>query len=146
MRIFLAGIMQGSHLALTLHSQDYRPRLRELLSRHLPDAQIYDPFANHSNSIDYDDQLGRQVFLDHNRLCREVDFVLAFVPQASMGTAIEMWEAHRAGRAVIAISPLVHNWAVKFLSDVIYPDLPAFEAALADGRIEAIIRRAIGSR
>jgi hypothetical protein len=146
MRIFLAGIMQGSHLALTLHSQDYRPRLRELLSRHLPDAQIYDPFANHSNSIDYDDQLGRQVFLDHNRLCREVDCVLAFVPQASMGTAIEMWEAHRAGRAVIAISPLVHNWAVKFLSDVIYPDLPAFEAALADGRIEAIIRRAIGSR
>jgi hypothetical protein len=73
-------------------------------------------------------------------MCREVDVVLAFVPEASMGTAIEMWEAHQHGRAVIAISPLDHNWSVKFCSHEIYPDVAAFEAALADGRVRQLIR------
>jgi hypothetical protein len=95
---------------------------------------------DHGDSINYDDQTGREVFFRHNRMCREVDVVLAFVPEASMGTAIEMWEAHQHGRAVIAISPLEHNWSVKFCSHEIYPDVAAFEAALADGRVRQLIR------
>ena len=136
MRIFLAGIMQGSHLALTLHNQDYRRRIRELLEIHLPGAEVYDPLADHANSINYDADRGREVFFHHNRLCREVDVVLAFVPQATMGTAIEMWEAYTHGRAVLTISPLVHNWAVRFLSHEIYADLAQFEAALTTGRVQ----------
>jgi hypothetical protein len=69
--------------------------------------------------------------------------VVAFVPEASMGTAIEMWEAHQHGRVVIAISPLVHNWAVKFLSHAVYPDVDAFAAALADGAVQRIVQRII---
>jgi hypothetical protein len=135
MRIFLAGIMQGSHLAATLHNQDYRGRLRDLLEAHLPGADVYDPLADHANSLDYGDDVGRRVFLHHNRLCGEVDLVIAFVPQASMGTAIEIWEAYRHRRVVVTISPLAHNWAVKFLSDLLYPDLEAFEHALTSGRL-----------
>ncbi len=140
MRIFLAGIMQGSLRESALHDQDYRPRLRELLSAHLPDVEIYDPLADHGESLGYDDQLGREVFLRHNRMCGETDVVIAFVPEASMGTAIEMWEAHRGGRKVVTISPLVHNWAVKFLSDVCYATLPDFEADLASGRLMELLR------
>ena len=51
-----------------------------------------------------------------------------------MGTAIEMWEAYQHGAAVITISPLKHNWAVKFLSHAIYLDMATFEAALASTR------------
>jgi hypothetical protein len=91
--------------------------------------------ADHANSLAYDDQTGRQVFFDHNRLCREIDVLLAFVPEASMGTAIEMWEAYQHGRAVIAISPLKHNWAVKFLSHQLYADVDEFEAALSSGQL-----------
>ena len=130
MRFFLAGIMQGSHLAATLHNQDYRGRVKQLIEAHFPAAEIYDPLADHSDSLNYDDQRGRTVFFHHNRLCREVDVVLAFVPEASMGTAIEMWEAHQHGRAVITISPMKHNWAVKFLSHEVYGDLDQFELAL----------------
>jgi hypothetical protein len=70
---------------------------------------------------------------------------VAFVPEASMGTAIEMWEAYEHGRgAVIAISPLVHNWAIRFCSHAVYADFDEFEAALASGdlrrRIEAVLR------
>jgi hypothetical protein len=135
MRLFLAGIMQGSHLGTALHNQDYRAHIKRLLARHLPEAEVYDPRADHTNSLDYDDELGRRVFLHHNRLCSEVDVVLAVVPEASMGTAIEMWQAHCHGRRVVTISPLKHNWAVKFLSDILYADLIEFEEALTTGRL-----------
>jgi hypothetical protein len=139
MKVFLAGIMQGSHRAAILHGQDYRTRLKQMLASHLPEAEVYDPLEDHGDSINYDDRTGREVFFRHNRMCRSMDVVLAFVPEASMGTAIEMWEAHQHGRAVIAISPLEHNWSVKFCSHEIYPDVAAFEAALADGRVRQLI-------
>ena len=139
MRFFLAGIMQGSHLGAALHNQDYRPALIKLLREHFPDAEIYDPLADHRNSLEYDDEQGRRVFFHHNYLCREVDVLIAFVPEASMGTAIEMWEGHQHGRTVLAISPLKHNWAVRFLSDRIYADFDEFAAAVADGRVAQAI-------
>jgi hypothetical protein len=125
--------MQGSHAGAILHDQQYRARIKRLIEDHFPEAQVYDPLADHAGSLDYDDATGRSVFFRHNLMCREIDVLLAFVPEASMGTAIEMWEAHRHGAAVIAISPLKHNWAVRFLSHAVYEDLSAFEAALRCG-------------
>ena len=141
MRIFLAGIMQGSLAKAAVHDQDYRRHIRQLLATHFPDAEIYDPFAGHSNSIEYDEETGREVFLRHNAMCRDVDVLLAFVPEASMGTAIEMWEAYQHGAAVITISPLRHNWAVKFLSHVLYDDVPQFESALTRGEVAQVIEK-----
>lgn len=135
MHVFLAGIMQGSHLGAVMHHQGYRGRLRELLSRHLPEATVYDPLADHEQSLDYDADQGRAVFLHHNKMCGEVDVLIAFVPEASMGTAIEMWEAWRNGRVVIAISPLSHNWTVRYCSHVLYPDVEGLEADLASGEL-----------
>lgn len=139
MRFFLAGIMQGSHLGAVLHNQSYRERLKALLAEHFPDAEVYDPLADHGNSLAYDDEQGRSTFFHHNHLCREVDVVVAFVPEASMGTAIEMWEAWQHGRTVLTISPLKHNWAVKFLSHAVYADDEAFEAAVRSGAVRRII-------
>jgi hypothetical protein len=135
MRFFLAGIMQGSHAAARCHGQEYRAHIARLIETHFPDAEIYDPHAKHSTSLGYSHETGRDVFFRHNRMCREVDVLIAFVPEASMGTAIEMWEAYQHGAAVITISPLLHNWAVKFLSHALYADLPAFEAALDSGEV-----------
>ena len=135
MRFFLAGIMQGSHAEAVLHDQDYRGRIKRLMLTHFADADVYDPLADHADSIDYDEATGRRVFFDHNMMCREVDVLLAFVPEASMGTAIEMWEAYQHGAAVIAISPLKLNWAVKFLSHALYTDVEQFEAAVQSGQV-----------
>lgn len=67
-----------------------------------------------------------------------------------MGTAIEMWEAHQCGRIVVTISPLKHNWAVKFLSDLLYADLLEFEEDLTAGRLgqklKQLTRQKAGSR
>ena len=129
--------MQGSHRGEVLHDQHYRGRLKELLQRHLPGAEVYDPLADHADSLEYGEQRGREVFLKHNRMCREVDLLVAVVPEASMGTAIEMWEAHRHGRAVVTISPLVHNWSVRFLSHILLRDEEEFEQALVGGQLAA---------
>jgi hypothetical protein len=142
MRFFIAGIMQGSHTKSAMHDQDYRTRITELIRRHFRDAEIYDPLAQHSKSLGYDRGTGKSVFFQHNRMCREVDVLVAFVPEASMGTAIEMWEAHQHGAAVITISPLKHNWAVKFLSHALFPDLNEFVAAVESGDVARRIEEA----
>ncbi len=133
MRFFIAGIMQGSHTANHMHDQDYRERIAELLEEHFPGAEIYDPLAKHKTSLEYDKLTGREVFFCHNAMCREVDVLLAFIPEASMGTAIEMWEAHQHGAAILTISPMKHNWTVKFLSHALYADEAEFIAALRGG-------------
>jgi nucleoside 2-deoxyribosyltransferase len=135
MRFFLAGIMQGSHLGATLHHQGYRQHIKELLAAHFPGAVVYDPLEDHTDSLSYDDQRGRDVFFHHCALCRQTDVVLAFLPEASMGTAIEMWEAYRHGRAVVCVSPMSHNWAVKFLSHAVYADFDELARALASGEL-----------
>ena len=140
MTFFIAGIMQGSFHEMSLHNQSYRTELAERLGKRFPDCRVYDPLAHHVNSVDYDDAKGRETFLTHNRMCgNEVDVLIAFVPEASMGTAIEMWEAWKNSAVVITISPLKFNWAVRFLSHAIYPDLSAFFAALDSGEIDAMI-------
>ena len=135
MRFFLAGIMQGSHTGKVVHDQDYRQRIHELIRSQFPGADVYDPRADHSGSIGYDEPTGREVFFRHNAMCREIDVLVAFLPEASMGTAIEMWEAFQHGAAVITISPMQHNWAVKFLSHALYADVDAFQAALESGQL-----------
>jgi hypothetical protein len=121
--------MQGSHTEAVLHEQAYRARIKTLLEAHFPEAEVYDPLADHTDSIAYDDARGRRVFFRHNEMCRGIDVLLAFLPEASMGTAIEMWEAYQHGAAVITVSPMAHNWAVKFLSH------EQLEAALRSGRL-----------
>ena len=141
MRFFIAGIMQGSHTGPVLHGQSYRDDLRELLEAHFSEAQVYDPRAEHTDSINYDEEEGRRVFFHHNRMCRDVDVLLAFVPEASMGTAIEMWEAYQHGAAVFAISPMEHNWAVKFLAHEIYADVKQFQEAVQSGDLARRIKQ-----
>ena len=139
---FIAGIMQGSFREMALHDQSYRTELTALLTKHFPGCQVYDPFTHHSNSVAYDESKGRETFLMHYRMCgSEIDVLIAFVPEASMGTAIEMWEAYKNNAVVLTIGPLKVNWAVMFLSDAIYCDLPEFLAALESGEIHKIVSK-----
>jgi hypothetical protein len=77
----------------------------------------------------------REVFLGHVDMCRVFDLLVAYVPEASMGTAIEMWEAHRHARRVVTVTPLVHNWVVQLTSDAVYRDVDEFAHALHSGAV-----------
>jgi len=144
MRFFLAGIIQGSK-AKGIHGQDYRERLRQILRSAFPEDEVYCPMEEHPESISYGRDNARKTFFGLMSAASQADVLVAYLPQASMGTAIEMWEAKRAGRCVIAISPMKKNWVIRFLTDVVYETLEDFELAVADGSLTDIVFCANGT-
>ena len=144
MRIFLAGIIQGSKRELEIHSQDYRQTLTDLLHQYIPEADVYDPFAENHDSVTYSDEKGRQVFFHHNALCREMDAIIAFVPEASMGTAIEIWEGWHHNVAIFIVTPLKTNWVVRFLSHRVYDSLEDLAADIRSGEFVRVVQQVRG--
>ncbi len=139
MHVFIAGLMQGSRQDHLIDGQDYRERIAMALRSHLPEVKISDPYAMHPNSVDYDPDLVQETFISMTALAGEADLTIAYLPQASMGTAIEMWTAYHAGRYVIAVTPLAHNWVIKVTADEVLPDLDALLEWIESGRIARIL-------
>lgn len=128
--IFLAGVIQGSNRGMVLHQQSYRKDLKDILRKYLPDSEIIDPMKEHPESVAYDYEKGERVFHRSIKRCSESDLVVAYLPEASMGTAIEMWECYKNKVPVWTISPLKENWAVKFLSTEIFESIEELERFL----------------
>lgn len=133
MRVFLAGIMQGSLAHEAIHAQDYRVWLAGLLAEWVPGVEVFDPWAAYPDSLSYGDELARQVLQANVAEAGRSDLVIAYLPQASMGTALEVWEAWRAGVPVVIISPLAANWVVRACASRRFDTLDEFAAALRDG-------------
>lgn len=108
--IFIAGIIQGSIKGKEVYPQDYRKKLKEVLKRYFPRTNIYCPWENHSDALEYTDEEARETFLKHVELVKRSKLLVAYLPEASMGTAIEMWEACKNGVEVWTITPMRHNW------------------------------------
>jgi len=141
MRVFICGIIQGSIQHFAVHEQSYRMRLKKLIEAHLPDAEVYCPVSLHPESLLYDDAKAFKVFEESVEAARRSDLLIAYLPEASMGSAIEMWEAKKAGVRIIAISRLEHNWVVKYVSDRIVKTVEEFEGLLRDGTVSGLARR-----
>ena len=139
LKFFIAGIVQGSR-AHGIHGQDYRPRLKRIVTNAFPDAEVFCPYENHPDSIGYDEAHGRQTFFDLIERAGDSDVLIAYLPSASMGTAVEMWRAYDAGRVVVAISPLTSNWAVKFLAHKVCATLDDFELFVASEGLGKLIQ------
>lgn len=135
MRVFLAGIMQGSIVQNHVHEQTYRDTLAELLLANVPGVEVFDPWAVYPNSLSYEDDRVRTVLAANVEQAAQSDLVIAYLPQASMGTALEMWEAWRAGVPVIAITPLATNWVVRVCATQRFDTLEDFAAAVRSGHV-----------
>ncbi len=132
MRVFLCGIIQGSRPDLSVHEQSYRDELRRLAEKYLPGAEVYCPVSLHPESPSYDDRLASQVLEESVEAAKASDLLIAYVPEASMGSAIELWEAKRAGVRVVSITPLKDNWVIRYASDVILEKFEEIESFLKD--------------
>ncbi len=139
MRIFIAGIMQGSRRDSGVDDQGYRQRITQAIRAHLPQADILDPWALHPDSPNYDYERGKQVYLSLNELAARTDVLIAFVPQASMGTAIEIWQAYQSHARIFTISPQAENWVVKFLSNRVFATLDEFIQFVERGEFEKAV-------
>ncbi|MFH0910385.1 MAG: hypothetical protein V1918_02595 [Planctomycetota bacterium] len=132
--IFLAGIIQGS-LPDAIVEQDYRPPIVAALREAFPRAEIYDPIACFPNSLNFDEARAKKVFFDLMRRAAETDLLVAYLPSASMGTAIELWNAFHAGKPVVVIGPLKKNWVVRFLADHVCESIGEFAAWARSGAL-----------
>ncbi|HSD83910.1 MAG TPA: hypothetical protein VLG46_08635, partial [Anaerolineae bacterium] len=143
-RVFIGGIMQGSRHENTIDAQDYRRIISQCLCSHLHHVEVIDPFERHPNSVAYDTDEARRTLIALARTAGQVDAVVVFVPEASMGTALEMWEAYRGGKPIFAISPLVYNWVIRCLATRVFASLEEFGAFVASGDFERSLRSAAG--
>jgi len=139
MKVFLAGIIQGSIKEPRIHSQDWRHSIRRILETHLPQAQVYCHYSRHPNSISYDMPRIIETLEEGNCLAGECDLLIAYVPSASMGTAIEMHLAARNGAKVVTISPLQANWVIRAYSHRLLADMNEFETFAASGGLRQLL-------
>ncbi len=139
MQIYIAGVMQGSREDHLVNTQDYRPMIADALEKKYTNITVIDPFALYPESFSYDINQARQTFEDEMVLAAEADMLIAYLPEASMGTAIEMWVAHKAGKRIVAVTPLAHNWVVRLTADEVFPDLQSLLAAIDNGRLAGLM-------
>ncbi len=132
-RVFIGGIMQGSNRAMAICDQGYRKRIAEVVCGHHPQVEVIDPFQIYPDSMTFDRERAVQTFLSLLDVAAQADLLIAYLPDASLGTAMEIWRAYQAGRPVIAISPMTQNWALWATTRHIFPDLETFERFVADG-------------
>ena len=139
MDVFLAGIIQGSIAEARIHDQQWREAIQRTLCEHLPQANVYCHYSRHPESIRYEMPDIRRTLADGNARAAACDLLVAYVPAASMGTAIEMYEAYRSGAAVVTVSHLAANWVIRAYSHRIVPDLEAFDALAASGELDRLV-------
>lgn len=138
-RFFLAGTMQGGRTDSGMIEQDYRRQIERTLRDTFPDIQVHDPLHDYVGVDSRDLAANRAIFERNNQICAESDAIIAFLPQTSMGTAIELWEAYRAKKVVVVISPLRENWVLQFLATHRYETLAAFETAVRSGELHRLL-------
>ena len=126
MKIFIAGIMQGSKKGKGIQEQDYRQRIRAAVEINHPEAVIVEPFSLFPDSVTYGDQRAKQTLFAMAAEAGSSDILIAYLPNASMGTALEMVRAYDNGTIIISISPLDANWFIRSLSEKIFPSLDDF--------------------
>jgi hypothetical protein len=139
-KVFIAGIMQGSRLDRYIDDQGYRQAIAQMIQERHPQVEILDPNELHPDGVDYDDQTAKTTLLEMADLAGQADLVVAYAPVASMGTAIEMWQAFQAGAPLVTVSPMAANWVVKHLSSVVLPDLEAFRSWVGDGGFDKLAK------
>lgn len=140
MRVFIAGVMQADRKDRLLEAQDYRRKITQALQERIPEVQVLDPFALHPNSVEYDDEQARQTFLSLTKLAGTADLLIAYLPKPSMGTAMEMWQAHQSQAYIVAVTPYVHHWAVRYTANEVLPDLETLLAHIENGRIPHLLQ------
>lgn len=139
MRVYIGGVMQGSRQDEAIEDQDYRRAIARAVRAQHPAAEIVDPQALFPDSPAYDDERARQVFFDLMEAAAGADVVIAYLPEASMGTAMEMVRAYDAGTPVVSVSPMGTNWFVRFLSRRVFPTLEAFGEWVEERGLETLI-------
>ena len=131
--------MQGSRQDEGVQTQGYRQVLAQAIVERHPEAEIVDPWAIYTGAIDYSPEQAAQTLMEELELVAGCDLLVAYLPEASMGTSLEMWTAYEAGIPVLAISKMTRNWVVQTLSAEIHATLEDFLKHVENGGLSALL-------
>jgi hypothetical protein len=132
--------MQGSGTDVSIHNQGYRVAIGAAIKTCFSEAEIIDPLELHPDGgVKYGPEKAKRTLLEMAEEAAQADVLIAYLPEASMGTAVEMWQAYQTGKPVLTISPLAENWVVRFLSTRVFPSIRAFESFVAEGDLERLL-------
>jgi hypothetical protein len=106
MRYFLSGVMQGSTQATNikdgLDCQNYRDILSSMIRKYDNNAEIYDPYLkpkaileNNEKLLESNDFI-KPMFEEIIQEAVKSDIIVSYLPTASMGSAVEIWEGAKA--------------------------------------------------
>ena len=139
MKIYISGVMQGSLKGHGIQVQEYRKVISDSVKVLHPEAEIYDPFSVFPNSVAFDDQRAKQTLFLLADEAGAADVVIAYLPEASMGTALEMMRAYDNGKIIISITDLEKNWFVRAVSTKIFISLDEFCTWIQSTHLSEII-------
>ena len=99
----------------------------------------YQPFSLFPDSVEYDDQRAKQVLFNLAAEAGSSDILIAYLPEASLGTALEMIRAYDSGSTIISISPMEKNWFILAVSNKIFSALDDFCDWISQARFSNLI-------
>lgn len=144
-KYFISGVMLGSKQKLEKHEadlvpQNYRQQIADVIQKKDPQAVIVDPLdalkhraeqMGHTiDDINASDEAVRDAFTEVIEMVKDCDVIVSNLPEASMGSAIELWEARKANLQIFTISPMKDNWTIRSVTDHNFLDLVDFEQNL----------------
>ena len=157
---FLSGVMGGSGsgsssaLGITMEPQDYRAEITAAIRAADATAVVIDPLVMGAERAASLRRRGsgaeapsaadpwaersnvKRMFADVVAAAADADVVVSYLPVASMGSAVELHEAHKASRTIICIvSPKMStNWVVRSYADVTVASIGELGALLLAAR------------
>ncbi len=138
-RIFIAGIIQGSNRGLDVYDQTYRHSIKAILKEAFPKSILFCPVEHHPYSTLYDDKKAKDIFFKHLDILRQSHGLIVYLPEASLGSSIEMWESYQQKIVIVTISPMVSNWVVRLFSDRICETMDCFESFVKSGELRRLL-------
>jgi hypothetical protein len=126
MKIYISGVMQGSIKGHGIQGQGYRQIITDAIRVQHPDAEIFDPFTAFPDSVSFDQKRATEVLFFMSDEAASSDIVIAYLPEASMGTALEMVRAYDNEKVVLTITSLQKNWFIWAISEKIFLSLDEF--------------------
>ena len=139
---FLSGVMQGRKAdgdgVEGTVSQDYRRLITAAIQSADPSARVVEPWdlvGGVCQSLYAEGTPQSDMFKDdaHVRLAFGVvvdaaaaaDIVVSYLPEASMGSAVEIHAARAAGRTILVVAPgsMAQNWVIRSYADYVFASI-----------------------
>jgi hypothetical protein len=147
---FLSGVMQGRKAegegVEGTVPQDYRGVMKAAVLAADPSATVIEPWDlvgawigktmpdTPQAEVFKDTATVRKAFTMCVEAAANADVVVSYLPEASMGSAVELYAAQAAGRTIIAIAPgsMAHNWVVRSYGTHLLTDIDKLQGWLTD--------------